>query len=115
MNLAEIIVLKAHMPRPTVVCLCGSTRFFQAFHDANLRETVAGKAVLSIGCDTKSDADLALIGEADKTALDILHLHKIDMADEILVINVGGYIGESTSREIEYAKLFGKHIRWLEE
>jgi hypothetical protein len=114
MNLVEIISKKARTPRPKVVCLCGSTRFYQAFHDANLRETVAGNIVLSIGCDTKSDADLALIGEADKTALDILHLHKIDMADEILVLNVGGYIGESTRREIAYAGLFGKSIRWLE-
>jgi hypothetical protein len=46
--------------------------------------------------------------------LDALHMCKIDMADEVLVINIGGYIGESTSREIAYAKLRGKKIRYLE-
>jgi hypothetical protein len=96
-----------------VVCLCGSTRFLQAFQDANLRETLAGKIVLSIGCDTKSDQDLAL-GPIDKTALDLLHLCKIDLADEILVLNVGSYVGESTRREIDYARMQGKRIRWLE-
>lgn len=104
--------------RPTIVCLCGSTRFSDAFHEANLRETLAVKIVLSIGCDFKSDTDLLLAGdltEADKARLDELHLRKIDLADEILVLNVGGYIGESTSREIAYAKMVGKRIRYLEE
>src|SRR5581483_8236430 len=71
--------------RPTIVCLCGSTRFSQAFHEANLRETLAGKIVLSIGCDFKSDTDLLLAGELtaeDKARLDELHLRKIDLADE---------------------------------
>jgi len=103
--------------RPTIVCLCGSTRFSQAFHEANLRETLAGKIVLSIGCDFKSDTDLLLAGELtaeDKARLDELHLRKIDLADEILVLNVGGYLGESTRREIDYALDQGKHVRWLE-
>jgi len=50
-----------------------------------------------------------------KAKLDELHLRKIDLADEILVLNVGGYIGESTRNEIEYAKLIGRTIRYLEE
>lgn len=103
--------------RPTVVCLCGSTRFAEAFRVANLRETIAGRIVLSIGCDTKSDADLMALGEltpAAKAKLDELHKRKIDLADEILVLNVGGYIGTSTRSEIEYAELHHKPIRWLE-
>lgn len=105
-------------PRPTVVCLCGSTRFYDEFRKANLRETLAGKIVLSIGVDFKSDADLLLAGELterDKQRLDELHLRKIDMADEILVLNVGGYIGESTRHEVMYAVARQKRIRWLEE
>jgi 8-oxo-dGTP diphosphatase len=103
--------------RPPIVCLCGSTRFSETFHEANLRETLAGKIVLSIGCDTKSDADLQLAGQLtpdDKARLDELHLRKIDLADEILVLNVGGYLGDSTRREIAYASAQQKRIRWWE-
>ncbi len=113
MTLDELLTRKRTMPFPMIVCLCGSSRFSQAFREANLRETLAGRIVLSIGCDTKSDADLAF-GGVDKTALDLLHLFKIDLADEILVLNVGGYLGESTRREIAYARMQGKRIRWLE-
>lgn len=112
-SLQELLKHKATAPRPIIVCLCGSTRFLQAFQEANLRETIAGRIVLSIGCDTKSDQDLAL-GPIDKTALDLLHLFKIDLADEILVLNVGGYVGESTRREVDYAQMLGRRIRWLE-
>ena len=112
-TLHDLLTRKATMARPTIVCLCGSTRFPLAFQQANLRETLSGKIVLSIGCNTKSDQDLAL-GPVDKIALDLLHLFKIDLADEILVLNVGGYIGESTRREIDYARMQGKRIRWIE-
>lgn len=113
------IVKKAHLlvQRPVIVCLCGSTRFSQAFHEANLRETLAGRIVLSIGCDLKSDTDLLLSGELtaeDKARLDELHLRKIDLADEVLILNVEGYIGESTRREIKYALDHDKNVRWLE-
>ena len=99
--------------RPTIVCLCGSTRFYEAFREANLRETLAGKIVLSIGCDFKSDDALGLT-EADKKRLDELHLRKISLADEVLILNVGGYIGTSTANEISYAREAGKLLRWLE-
>lgn len=107
------------MSRPTIVCLCGSTRFFETFQKVNLLETLAGRIVLTIGCDTKSDGDLFGCKSEDeidqlKRRLDQLHLHKIDLADEILVLNVGGYIGHSTRREIEHAKTHRKKIRWLE-
>lgn len=103
--------------RPTVVCLCGSTRFSEAFHAANLRETLAGRIVLTIGCDMRSDAALfAEMNDAQraeiKAKLDELHLRKIDLADEILVLNVDQYVGESTRREIAYAYQHGKRIRW---
>lgn len=102
---------------PTVVCLCGSTRFMEAFQQANLSETLAGRIVLSVGCNTKSDVDLLAAGEmtpALKAELDELHKRKIDLADEVLVLNVGGYIGESTRSEVEYALAHGKVVRWLE-
>jgi hypothetical protein len=99
--------------RPTIVTLCGSSRFSEAFRAANLRETLAERMVFSIGCDFKSDDALGL-GPEDKTRLDQLHLAKIDASDEILVLNVGGYVGESTTREIFYAHDTGKRIRFLE-
>lgn len=106
--------------RPTIVCLCGSTRFSEAYQKANLLETLEGKIVLTIGCDMRSDSlifrdhgEEAL--KEIKAKLDELHLRKIDLADEILVLNVGGYIGESTYREIEYARKQRKAIRYLEE
>jgi len=102
------------MGRPVIVCLCGSTRFFQAFRDANLKETLAGKIVLTIGCEWHSDQSLGL-NELDKELLDRLHLEKINLSDEILVLNVDGYIGKSTSVEIQYALAMNKKIRYLEE
>ena len=103
--------------RPKIVCLCGSTRFSEAFQEANLRETLAGHIVLSIGTNLKSDAELfdhlpphAL--QSLKDQLDELHLRKIDLADEVLILDVDGYIGESTSRERRYAQETGKTIRY---
>lgn len=105
-------------PRPTIVCLCGSTRFFKEFQEASLRETIAGKIVLSIGCNLREDRQIwadPAEREAIKRRLDELHKRKIDLADEVLVLNVGGYIGESTRSEIGYAVLNNKPVRYLEE
>ena len=101
------------MEKPTIVCLCGSTRFSDAYRKANLDETLAGRIVLTIGCDFKS-ADALELTDEDKTRLDELHLRKIDLADEVLVLNVGDYIGESTGREVAYAIAAGKRVRYLE-
>jgi hypothetical protein len=106
-------------PRPTIVCLCGSTRFWKNFQEASLQETLAGKIVLSVGAAVASDDEhFGHLGKEEqariKAGLDELHLHKIDMANEVLVLNVGGYVGESTSREIAYARQIGKPVRFLE-
>jgi hypothetical protein len=106
-------ILGDKSPRPVIVCLCGSTRFGDAFRDANLRETLAGKVVLTVGCDFKSDSALVLAPEV-KERLDALHLRKIALADEVLILNVGGHIGESTARELRYAAELGKTVRFLE-
>lgn len=104
---------------PKIVCLCGSTRYGWAFHDANLRETLAGHIVLTIGCDMRSDTEIFADYtpeqlEKVKADLDELHLRKIDLADEVLILNVGGYIGQSTSRELAYAQAHGKDVRYWE-
>jgi hypothetical protein len=103
---------KSQQVRPTIVCLCGSTRFVEVFRYVNQRETLAGKIVLAPGC-FQGDAVLRVLPGV-KQRLDELHLHKIALADEILVVNVGGYIGQSTRREIAYARQHGKRVRWLE-
>ena len=105
--------------RPTIVTLCGSTKFKEQFTEHQLKETLAGHIVLTIGCNIRSDQEIFASYSASglrliKAKLDILHLHKIAISDEILVLNVGGYIGESTEREIEYAKSIGVRIRYLE-
>lgn len=103
--------------RPRIVCLVGSTRFMEAFQRANYMESLAGRIVLSIGCMTTSDAaKLEQWGTSTETKkkLDELHKAKIRLSDEILVLNVGDYIGDTTAEEIEYAFSLGKRIRWLE-
>jgi hypothetical protein len=99
--------------RPKIVCLCGSGRFQKEFEEAEYNETLAGKIVLTIGCNTK---DVARSQELKhhKPMLDELHLRKIDISDEVLILNKGGYIGESTRNELRYAENIGKHIRYLE-
>ena len=101
------------MDKPIIVCLCGSGRFRDAFNKAEFDETLKGKIVLTIGCNTH---DIARTKDLEhyKPMLDELHLRKIDLADEVFVLNVGGYIGESTRNEIKYAKLTSKPIRYLE-
>ena len=91
--------------KPKIICLCGSTRFMNAFFDEGWRETLEGNIVLSVGVWRQGPADHAgeWIGDEVKQRLDELHLRKIDLAEEVLVLNVGSYIGESTRREIVYA------------
>ena len=97
-----------------VVTLCGSTRFKDAFLQAQKRLTLEGNIVISVGLFGHS-GDNEVWTEGTKEMLDDMHLRKIDMADEIYVINVGGYIGSSTQKEIEYAKRIGKTVLYLEE
>lgn len=103
---------------PTIVCLCGSSRFFDAFARANYEETMAGRIVLSIGFVPHTEGlqhgETVGCNPAQKIALDNLHKRKIDLCDEVLVLNVGGYIGDSTRSELEHARRLGKPIRWLE-
>ena len=106
-----------HLPeRPLVVCLCGSTRFMDVFHEAGWTETLRGHIVLSVGVSKHLPPDHGgeSLGSVVVEMLDELHWRKIDLADEVLVLNVGGYIGHSTRREIEYAEATGVPVRYLE-
>ena len=96
-----------------VIKLCGSTRFKDVFLETQKRLTLEGNIVISVGLFGHS-GDEEVWTPGTKEMLDDMHKRKIDMADEIFVINVDGYIGESTRSEIEYARNAGKKIRYLE-
>ncbi len=107
-------------PIPAIVCLCGSTRFYEAFQQANYERTMAGEIVLSVGFYPHAKAEHGHgegVGHdsAEKVALDELHKRKVDLADYVLVLNVGGYVGESTRSEIDYARRIGRRVEYLED
>ena len=103
-----------------VITLCGSTRFRDEFMKTQKDLTLKGNIVISVGLfghsgdsevwESMDEGTLTKI----KEMLDDMHKRKIDMADEIFVINVGGYIGSSTKSEIEYALKNGKKVNYLE-
>lgn len=95
-----------------IITLCGSTRFKDEFIATQKRLSLEGCIVISVGLFGHSgDEEVSRPGV--KEMLDDMHLRKIDMADEVMVINPGGYIGQSTRREIEYAKSVGKPVNYL--
>ena len=108
------------MSRPQIVCLCGSTRFMAAFHAAGWQFTKDGEIVLSVGVckHEEASADGAhgaeALGEDVARRIDELHLRKIDLADRVFILNVNGYIGYSTRRELIYALAKGKPVTFLE-
>ena len=104
-----------------VVTLCGSTRFKDQCMEVRRRRTLAGYTVTSVGVfghagdqEVWDGMDEGTLSKT-KEMLDDMHKRKIDMADEIYVINVGGYIGDSTRSEIQYAEAHGKTVRYYED
>ncbi len=102
-----------------VITLCGSTRFKDEFYEAQKRLTLEGNIVISVGLFGHSGDSEVWDGMDEgtlsktKKMLDDMHKRKIDLADSIFVINVDGYIGDSTKSEIEYAKEHSKGVRYL--
>lgn len=103
-----------------VITLCGSTRFKDEFMKAQKDLTLKGNIVISVGLfghsgdnEVWENMDEGTLTRT-KEMLDDMHKRKIDMADEIFVINVVGYIGDSTKSEIEYAIKNGKKVNYLE-
>jgi oligoribonuclease NrnB/cAMP/cGMP phosphodiesterase (DHH superfamily) len=101
---------------PWIVCLCGSTRFYKEFQQVNYEETMKGNIVLSVGFyhHSKDEAHGQDVGCTDeqKAVLNELHMRKIDLADEIVVVNVNGYIGHDTAAEIAYAQRTDKPVTY---
>ena len=96
-----------------IITLCGSTKFKEEFNEQQKRLTLEGNIVISVGLFGHSGDD-EIWEDNTKEMLDNMHKQKIDLADEIFVINVGGYIGSSTKSEIEYALSNNKTVRYLE-
>ena len=103
-----------------VVTLCGSTKFKDQFMQVQKELTLKGYIVISVGLfghsgdnEVWENMDEGTLTKT-KEMLDDMHKRKIDMSDEIFVINVDGYIGESTKSEIEYAQKHNKKVNYLE-
>lgn len=99
--------------RYKVITLCGSTKFKDEFLEQQKLLTLQGYIVISVGLFGHSGDD-EVWAEGTKEMLDDMHKRKIDMADEIYVINKNGYIGESTLSEIKYAKIKEMPITYME-
>lgn len=105
---------------PKIICLCGSTRFTEQMLVMQWELTKQGFIVLS-WCALPEwyfkGKDKTHIGDQEgvKEIVDEIHLRKIDLADEVYILNINGYIGESTKKELEYAKKAGKEIRFYKE
>ena len=97
-----------------VITLCGSTRFKDDFFKEQKRLSLEGNIVISVGLFGHA-GDNEVFTEGVKEMLDDMHKRKIDMADEIFVINKNGYIGSSTKSEIEYAIKTNKKVNYMEE
>lgn len=108
-------VRRTSLDTPTIITLCGSTKFKNEINRANELLTLQGYLVISLGVFGHTDfLNINWSETPIKEKLDRLHLAKIDLADEICVINVGDYIGESTKKEIEYALATGKIVWYWE-
>lgn len=106
---------KERLNIPHVVVICGSTRFMKQMADADRSLTWKGHIVVRPGCDMKTPHPLWADpeqAEAGKARLDDLHRAKIRLADAVLVVNPGGYVGDSTRAEIEYARSLGKPVEF---
>lgn len=99
--------------KPKVVTLCGSSRFQEEHEAMQARETLLGKIVIPMGFYHHKQQ--VPITAEQKVRLDQLHFRKIDLSDEILVVNPNGYIGESTSGEIAYAIANGKIVNFTDK
>lgn len=101
------------------ITLCGSTRFEPLFHEWNHRLAIAGHTVYSLSIFAREAKDIdkddkPIITDAEKITLDLVHLDKILNSDAIVVLNEGGYVGFSTGREIQWARMKERAVYWLE-
>lgn len=106
--------VKEIIGKPKIICYCGSLRVaLEAFKKAEYEAVLNGEIAL-LPCCMFVDIQREYGAESDyKIKADDLHKRKIDISDEVFILNVDGYIGESTRSEIEYAKSINKPIKYL--
>lgn len=110
---ARVLVREFGGGRPTIIALCGSTRFRDEFAAANRDLTLAGAIVVAPGVFAHSGDTMT---DEEKARLDDLHKRKIDLADEVLIVSdESGYYGDSTRNEIAYARQVGKPVRFASQ
>lgn len=110
------MTMKVNPGRYPVVTLCGSTKFKDEFIRAQEELTLQGNVVITVGLFGHADNKFGdIITDQVKEMLDQIHIEKIDMCDYIYVINKDDYIGESTRKEINYAKYCGKRVVYMFE
>lgn len=107
----EAIKLKNKLEEMNIITLCGSTKYKDEYLMVNKWLTLQGNIVISVSMFGHVDKEP--LSQSEKLTLDVIHKSKIDIANEIFVININGYIGTSTKQEIEYADFKGKKIRFL--
>lgn len=115
---SRVVELEARRAGPKIITLCGPTRFTSEMLKEAWRLTIAGVIVIHWNILESKEAfshGAEAAGGNVKEIVDGLYLHKVAMADEVRVINVGGYIGESTRAELRHARKLGKPITWLEQ
>ena len=104
---------------PKVVVLCGSSKFCDIMAvcewiiERDEKAITMGLNLLPNWYCREDIPDHLAEHEGVADEMDALHLKKIDLADEIFVVNYDDYIGKSTTREVEYAMDHGKKIRWF--
>lgn len=96
-----------------IITLCGSTKFKEQIENANAYLTLQGNVVIRVGFFEQSEG--ISITKEQEALFEKIHLRKIDIADEIFVIDVNGYIGSSTWKEIEYTNSCGKRVSYFSQ
>jgi len=95
-----------------ILTLCGSARFENFFHEANKQLTLAGHICFTMATWTSIEGDKDWCSEKEKQALDLSYLAKIEASDGVVMLNIEGYLGESSLRELEWSRLRSKRIYW---
>ncbi len=96
-----------------IFTLCGSARFESVWHEANKQLGLAGHISFSMMTFPSIEGDKSWYTPEQKWTLDLCHLAKIEESDAVLMLNVNDYLGESSLRELEWARIRNKQVYFL--
>lgn len=95
-----------------ILTLCGSARFEPYWHEANKQLGLAGHICFALMTYPSIEGSKSWYTDAQKWTLDLAHLAKIEESDGVVMLNIEGYLGESSLRELEWARMRNKMIFW---